>query len=184
MDGFFNIHGITSVGYADVEADGSIPTAWTDLYGVKDGTASLNISSRDTTKIYIEETHVPFAVIRGNMADSSLQMELLGITMTTLAAISGWTRTAADPTNPEKIEISSDDAQVFKSLRLIGKNNLDEDITVYIPRAAMNVGASKTITKTDMVGVDVMGDILQPVNTTTGAAVNPIIKISAGVATA
>lgn len=185
MSGLYNIHSITSVKYAAVEADGTIPESFSNvLYGVKEGTATLNIAQRDTTKVFIEETFTPFAVIRGNMAESSLNMELIGVSLTTLAALSGWTRTAADVSNPEKIEIASSDSQVFLALQLTGKNDADEDVVVSIPRAAMNVGGAKTITKSDMVGVDVMSDILQPINSTTGVLVNPIVRIEVGTATA
>ena len=182
---FFNIHSITSVKYADVEATGVFPAAFTDvLYGVKEGTATLTLPQQDETDIFVEESSFPFGTIKGNFAGAGVNLQLLGIDMTDLAAISGWTRTAADITDPEQVVIGSADAQVFKALEITGKNDQDDDIVMVIAKAALNVGMSETITKSDMVGVSMMGKIMQPINTSTGAVVTDVIKFKLGVATA
>lgn len=181
---YLNIHSISSVKYAAVDASGVFPTTFTDvIYGVKDGTGTLTLPARDETDVFIEESPFAFATIRGNFAGAMLTLELIGATMESLAALSGWTHAAADATNPEKLTIAASDPQVFWAIEITGKNDEDKDMVVTFAKTSTNVGVDGSIGKADLTGVTFTSKVLQPVDAS-GVAVDAVVQIELGTKTA
>lgn len=158
-----NITNLTSFKTGDVMADGSMQATLVQAYGMKEGSASINIGEPESTDIFVEESDVAFASVSGKR-ESDITIELIGVEAQVLAPLLGATYTAANVTNGEVMTWPAAGVAVTKAIELKGLNSDGLPVTVSVPKAKIYSSTTGNVGRGDARGWQIKGKIQVPVN--------------------
>lgn len=178
MSTIINLIEITSLKTADVLTTGLFPTSGlTQISGIKEGTAQLNIGEPASTDIKIEESNVPFTTIFGSR-EADLTVEMIGADAAALTELLGGTYTAATVTDPEIITFPADPLIVTQAVELTGKNHDGAAMVFQIPKCKIAASFTGQIGRGQARGWTLKCKILTPFNGSNVA--QPWLYIHAG----
>lgn len=168
---------LKSLKVANVESDGDFPETWTDIYGILQGSANINIAEGTVNKYNIEESAFTFASSEGTK-DMDFTVEMVGVDAQQLAPLIGATYAAGGGGLPEKMTFPPAAAAVFRAWEVTGINRDGKELKVQFAKTRVFNSFSGAIGRGQFKGWTLRSEIMIPLNSS-GVA-QPPMRIYSG----
>jgi len=159
----FELTGVESFSMGDVGTGGTMGSTLTQYVGVKEGTMTFDIAAPAANDINIEESDFPYATLLSG-SPKSFTFELLGLVLSDLESFLGGTFTAGSGGTKDMWEAPTTIPTWEQSVEIVSKDSLGNSTVYNFVRCRINASLSQTVTKTDMIGLQVTCLILQPLD--------------------
>jgi len=163
------VTGIQSLEFADIMADGSMPTTgFTSIIDIAMETLTFNVPEQVTNDIRVEDKPGVRYVLPGETDPVTLAAQSIDVDGAIAAALTGGTWDAGTQT----FDAPADNIIVYKACRVTSIPFMGKQFQLYIRQAAVSINIPNVLTKNGMLSIGFNARSITPVDGS-GNAVSP-----------